>query len=199
MRPVAHRCTLIAAMKAEQLSKSYTTATTCKHNSAQIPCISDFHSVVKSAEKFPSRCSLVPFFRFARLTASWNQDGRMRSKRPHKWPGIDFWTTLPTFYAVSSNASQKLSNLSKLSRLAFPIVLIALLMATTLGVVWHQHATSSPDTCPICHLSHQAIEPAPARIRVCALIPTGSTPEPHHHRSTPGPIARYIPARAPPA
>jgi hypothetical protein len=84
-------------------------------------------------------------------------------------------------------------------RLVFPVAVLALLIGTTLGVAWHHHATSSPDTCPICHLSHQAIEPAPASARVAALMPTGPAPEPQHLSFTQALSARHLPPRAPPA
>lgn len=198
MRPVAHRCTLMAAMKAEQLSKSYTTATTCKHNSAQIPCISDFHSVVKSA-KVPVEmlsCAILPIRpSYRQLESRW-ANAVQETSQMSRIDLVDYTTYV--LFGIFECPS-KLSNQSKIWRLTFPIVLIALLVGTTVGVVWHQHATLSPDTCPICHLSHQAIEPAPATARVCTLIPAGSAPEPHHHRSVPSPMGRHVPARAPPA
>ena len=63
-------------------------------------------------------------------------------------------------------------------RLVFPIALLALVIGTTLGGVWHHHANFLADTCPICHLSHQAIEPPLASARVYILVPTGPGPEP---------------------
>lgn len=83
--------------------------------------------------------------------------------------------------------------------LVFPIALLALVMGTTLGMVWHHHVNSSADTCPICHLSHQAIEPTVANVHIYALVPTGTGPEPQHIGFTPSSIPRHIPARAPPA
>ena len=80
-----------------------------------------------------------------------------------------------------------------------PVALVLLLMGTTLGVVWHHHATSSPDNCPICHLSHQAVEPAPANARVAVLVATGDAPEAQHLRFVRVLSARQLPPRAPPA
>jgi hypothetical protein len=34
----------------------------------------------------------------------------------------------------------------------------------------HHHANAPADTCPICHLSHQAIAPAPATQRPFAIV-----------------------------
>jgi hypothetical protein len=81
----------------------------------------------------------------------------------------------------------------------FPLVLLALVIGTTLGTVWHDHVISSPDTCPICHLSHQAIEPSVVSIRVGALIPTGTHPEPQHISFNTSSAAQLIPPRGPPA
>lgn len=81
----------------------------------------------------------------------------------------------------------------------FPVALLALLIGTTLGVVWHQHTACSPDNCPICHLSHQAIEPAPSNARIAILIPTGSAPELPHRCLVLRAAPRQIPTRAPPA
>jgi hypothetical protein len=80
-----------------------------------------------------------------------------------------------------------------------PIALLALLMCTTLGVVWHHHVTASPDTCPICHLDHLAIEPSVASVHVDLLVPTGIELEPQNISFTPNSSSRHIPARAPPA
>ncbi|HEV2709628.1 MAG TPA: hypothetical protein VGU67_05425 [Edaphobacter sp.] len=80
-----------------------------------------------------------------------------------------------------------------------PIALLALLMCTTLGTVWHHHVTTSPDTCPICHLSHLAIEPSVASVPVSVPAPTGMELEPQHISFTRNSSPRHIPARAPPA
>jgi hypothetical protein len=131
--------------------------------------------------------------------AGWIRMGECCPKVPHKCQELNFWTKLAKFYAGSLNCPSKVSNQSKIWRLAFPIVLIALLIGTTVGVLWHQHATSSPDTCPICHFSHQAIEPALTTARLSVLIATGPAPEPQHLRFTAANSARHVPARAPPA
>jgi hypothetical protein len=84
-------------------------------------------------------------------------------------------------------------------RLVLPIALLALILGTTFGVVWHHHATSSPDNCPICHLSHQALEPAPASARISILIPAGAAPEFQNFEAVLTGTSRQIAARAPPA
>jgi hypothetical protein len=80
-----------------------------------------------------------------------------------------------------------------------PIALLALLMCTTLGMVWHHHVTTSPDTCPICHLGHLAIEPSVATVQTHVLVPTDIELEPQNISFTPDSSPRHIPARAPPA
>lgn len=141
-----------------------------------------------------ARCS-----RLGKGRASPTASRRCNVEAQGKCQELTLWTKLPKFYAGSLNCPSKVSNQSKIWRLAFPIVLIALLIGTTVGVLWHQHATSSPDTCPICHFSHQAIEPALATARLSVLIATGPAPEPQHLRFTAANSARHVPARAPPA
>jgi hypothetical protein len=82
--------------------------------------------------------------------------------------------------------------------LVLPIVLLALVIGTTVGEAWHHHANFSPGTCPICHVSHQAIEPPVASASATVLVPTGPGPEPQGYLFTPSPAARHIAARAPP-
>jgi len=84
-------------------------------------------------------------------------------------------------------------------RLVLPIALLALVLGATLGGIWHHHANAPADTCPICHLSHQAVEPPPASIRVGFPAPREPGPEPQRDNFTPSPTARRLPARAPPA
>jgi hypothetical protein len=94
-----------------------------------------------------------------------------------------------------SNVSEQ----KRLWRTVLPIALLVLVIGTTLGGVWHRHAISSPDACPICHLSHQAIEPTPASTGVYILVPTGPGPEPEDYSFILSPAAGHVPARAPPA
>src|ERR1700760_1294824 len=105
----------------------------------------------------------------------------------------------PNSRAGSCDATQNVSSQPTMSRLVVPVALLALLIGTTLGFVWHHHATSSADNCSICHLSHQAIEPAPVSARVFVLLPTGTAPETKALSFPVRNAARNVPARAPPA
>ena len=82
-----------------------------------------------------------------------------------------------------------------------PLALLALLFVTaTLGGVLHQHQNSaSENTCPICHLNHQPIERPLASDHAAVLAPVGARPEPEDYEFAPSPLARQVPARAPPA
>lgn len=84
-------------------------------------------------------------------------------------------------------------------RLVVPIAVLALVIGMTLGEVWHRHVDTSPDTCPACHLSHQAVEPAAVAVRAEIFVPDGSGPEPLQPTSVPHLFAPQVPARAPPA
>lgn len=85
-------------------------------------------------------------------------------------------------------------------RLVIPIAVLALVIGTTLGDVSHRHdANTTSENCPICHLSHQAAEPAVASACTEILIPEGASPEPLDANSISCLIAPRIPARAPPA
>ncbi len=81
-------------------------------------------------------------------------------------------------------------------RLVVPIALLALVLGTTFGMVWHHHANTSPETCPLCHLT---IAPSPAETRACTLVPIGAGPEPQYIDFVAQSTPRQIPARAPPA
>jgi hypothetical protein len=84
-------------------------------------------------------------------------------------------------------------------RLVLPIALLALVIGTTLGGIWHHHVNAPADNCPICHLNHQALEPAPVSIRVCTPLTAESRPEPQQDNFAPHPAIRRIPVRGPPA
>lgn len=81
-------------------------------------------------------------------------------------------------------------------RLVVPIVLIAAVMAMTLGVVCHSHVNCSPGACPLCHL---VIAHSQDGIRAHALILLGEKPESQSAYFVAGSAPRQIPARAPPA
>lgn len=84
-------------------------------------------------------------------------------------------------------------------RLVVPIAVLALVIGMTLGEVWHRHIDTSPENCTICHLSHQAVEPAVVAARVEIFIPDGNGPEPLQVTSLSRLVAPRLPARAPPA
>jgi hypothetical protein len=84
-------------------------------------------------------------------------------------------------------------------RLVIPIAVLALVIGMTLGEVWHRHVNTSPETCPICHLSHQAVDSAVPTIRAEIFVPEDPAPEPPEVASIPRFVAAQLPARAPPA
>jgi hypothetical protein len=79
------------------------------------------------------------------------------------------------------------------------IAILALVVGTTLGEVWHRHVNTSPETCPICHLSHQTAEPAAATVRLEKLVPEGPGPKPLIAAFVTRLVVPQLPARAPPA
>ena len=84
-------------------------------------------------------------------------------------------------------------------RLAVPVALLALLVLTTVGCVWHHHASSADTNCSICHLNHQVIERPLAVDRTPALALLGAHPDPFEPEFVSGPAVSRIPARAPPS
>ncbi|MGA7521839.1 MAG: hypothetical protein WBW84_05125 [Acidobacteriaceae bacterium] len=81
-----------------------------------------------------------------------------------------------------------------------PIAVLALIIGTTLGEVCHHHdLNTTPENCPICHLSHQAVQPAAASVRAEILIPEGRGPEPLEAAFVLRLVTPQVPARAPPA
>jgi hypothetical protein len=94
------------------------------------------------------------------------------------------------------------SNVSGQKRIWYfvlPIVLLALVMGTTVAGTWHHHANFSNDTCPICHVSQQAIEVPVASAHANILVPTETGPEPQRFTFMASSASRHIAARAPPA
>lgn len=80
-----------------------------------------------------------------------------------------------------------------------PIVLLAFVLGTTVGEICHHHVSFSSDVCPICHVSHQAIEPPVASACGAILAPSRRGPEVADYRLTSRLAARHIAARGPPA
>jgi hypothetical protein len=76
-----------------------------------------------------------------------------------------------------------------------PVVLIAFLVATTIGMVWHHHAGSTADKCTLCHLAIAPFAPGPG-VRGIVLDEAHLVPGKdrfHSHL-----VADEMPARAPP-
>jgi hypothetical protein len=83
--------------------------------------------------------------------------------------------------------------------LVVPVALLALLLvAMTLGSVWHHHTGSSEATCQICHLNHQPIERPLASDRTPVLALIGHAQELQDTGLAPSPVIPRVPARAPP-
>jgi len=81
-----------------------------------------------------------------------------------------------------------------------PVTLLALLLVgmTVTSVVWHHHDGAAESACPICHLSHQAIDTPAAANHAPTLALVAPTPEPGDAGLAPCPAVRRVPARAPP-
>jgi hypothetical protein len=78
-------------------------------------------------------------------------------------------------------------------------LLALLVLSLSVSGIAHHHTGCTESTCSICHLSHQAVDQElsglPAtdfEMVVFEIAPAEST-------YIPGPIARHIPARAPPS
>jgi hypothetical protein len=91
-------------------------------------------------------------------------------------------------------------NQKSIWRFVILIAVLALVIGTTLGDLFHHHdASNSPESCPICHLSHQAVESAVPSVRVEILVPEGRALEPQEAAPIPSLVTPQIPVRAPPA
>jgi hypothetical protein len=101
----------------------------------------------------------------------------------------------PASLALTGNRSHR----NSIWHLVVPITVLTLVIGMTLGEFWHRHVNTAPETCPICHLSHQAVEPAVPGVRAEILIPEGPAPEPQEVASVQRFVAAELPARAPPA
>lgn len=80
------------------------------------------------------------------------------------------------------------------------VAILAVMLATTAGMVWHTHVHTSEANCVICHLSHQPITNAlsfsPA-LPIFAAV--GAQPEPEEVLAAQNPLIARVPTRAPPA
>ncbi len=79
------------------------------------------------------------------------------------------------------------------------MVLAALVLAMTMGSLWHNHAGSSEANCSICHLSHQPVDHSRVTYREPSMTQVGTQAEPEKPDFTLGLVAPRLPARAPPA
>jgi hypothetical protein len=93
----------------------------------------------------------------------------------------------------------KMSDQKRICRLVLPIAILALVIGTTFGEVWHRHISSSPETCPICHMSNLAVELPLSNVRPFLLVPAVYRLEPQRFSFHSRPAILRIPARAPPA
>lgn len=57
---------------------------------------------------------------------------------------------------------------TRIWRVIVPVLLIVLVLATTMGMVWHHHDQCSNGSCTLCHL---AIAPPVAVIGAIGLVP----------------------------
>jgi hypothetical protein len=74
-------------------------------------------------------------------------------------------------------------------------VLIVLVMATTLGMVWHDHGHCASAQCTLCHL---AVDQPKAACGACNLVLARAEAAAQSTRLISRLVARQIPARAPP-
>ncbi|MFZ0519745.1 MAG: hypothetical protein WAL95_01900 [Candidatus Acidiferrales bacterium] len=79
------------------------------------------------------------------------------------------------------------------------VVLAALVLATTMGTLWHNHAGSSEANCSICHISHQPVDHSVVCYREPSLAQVDTQAEPEEPAFTLGLAAPRLPARAPPS
>lgn len=111
----------------------------------------------------------------------------------------EFGLDLNTLHAGSLKVPSNLSDKKRIWRLVIPIVLLAFVLGTTVGEIWHHHASFSSGACPICHVSHDAIEPPVASARGAVLVSSGPGPELPGCSFTWRLASQHIAARAPPA
>jgi hypothetical protein len=84
-------------------------------------------------------------------------------------------------------------------RFAAVVLLSLLVAATVLGGAWHHHSGGFDANCCFCHLSHQPLEPALAVDSEPLLVFSEFQQETPVALFLSGPVARRLPARAPPA
>jgi hypothetical protein len=94
----------------------------------------------------------------------------------------------------------KMAERKAIRYLVVTAALVALLVfGTTLGSVFHHHASSTDTNCSICHFTHQAMERPLVADRAPALASIGPRFEPQEPDFVASPLAPRLPARAPPS
>jgi hypothetical protein len=94
----------------------------------------------------------------------------------------------------------KMAERKAIRYLVVTAALVALLVfATTLGSVFHHHASSTDTNCSICHFTHQVMERPLVADRAPALASVGPYFEPQELDFVASPLAPRLPARAPPS
>jgi len=91
------------------------------------------------------------------------------------------------------------SNGKRAWRVVALVAILAVVIGTTAGELWHRHVNCSPETCPICHLSHQVVELPVAAASTQILVPAGRQTESPRPTVTARFVVSHLPARAPPA
>jgi hypothetical protein len=81
-----------------------------------------------------------------------------------------------------------------------PLALLALLLVgmTLTSVIWHHHDGATEAGCPICHLSHQAIDRPAAVNQATTFARVAPAAEIRDAGLGSSPALRRVPARAPP-
>jgi len=79
------------------------------------------------------------------------------------------------------------------------VALAALLVAVTLGAVYHHHTASSEANCPICHVTHQPVDQPLSAARSPLLFEVGVQEPSLGPTFIPAAHLLRLPARAPPA
>jgi hypothetical protein len=79
------------------------------------------------------------------------------------------------------------------------VVLAALVLAITVGSVWHNHDGSSEANCSICHLNHQPVDHSLVSYREPSMTQVGTQAQPEEPDFALGLVAPRLPARAPPS
>lgn len=107
--------------------------------------------------------------------------------------------TIGTVSPASMTSPINGSNGKRAWRVVALVAILAVVIGTTAGELWHRHVNCSPETCPICHLSHQVVELPVAAASTQILVPAGRQTEPPRPTVIARFVVSHLPARAPPA